>query len=121
MPLDTTLLDLDRAPTIKEMQAFFKKHDWSAVKISEPKSRSSEDHEAISRISRIMDEAFEKAARERGLAAWSGYLDHTTRLNGEKLQDNPLIALRDSAEDLVSDGVRLLLTSPDEIVESIFS
>lgn len=25
MPLDTTLLDLDRAPTIKEMRAFFKK------------------------------------------------------------------------------------------------
>lgn len=68
-----------------------------------------------------MDEAFEKAARERGLAAWSGYLDHTTRLNGEKLQDNPLIALRDSVEDLVSDGVRLLPTGPDEIVESIFS
>lgn len=121
MPLDTTLLDLDRAPTIKEMRAFFKKHDWSAAKISEPKSRSSEDHEAISRISRIMDEAFEKAARERGLAAWSGYLDHTTRLNGEKLQDSPLIALRDSVEDLVSEGVRLLLTGPDEIVESIFS
>lgn len=52
MPLDTTLLDLDRVPTILEMRAFFKKHDWSAAKISEPKSRSSEDHETISRISR---------------------------------------------------------------------
>ena len=62
MPLDTTLLDLDRAPTIKEMRAFFKKHDWSAAKFSEPKSRTTEHHEAISRISRIMDEAFEKAA-----------------------------------------------------------
>jgi hypothetical protein len=35
MPLDTTLLDLDRAPTILEMRAFFKKHDWSAAKISD--------------------------------------------------------------------------------------
>ena len=121
MPLDTTLLDLDRAPTILEMRAFFKKHDWSAAKISEPKSRSTEDHETISRIGRIMDAAFEQEARKRGLPAWSGYLDHTTRLNGEKLQDNPLIALRDSVEDLISDGVRMLLTGPDEIVESIFS
>lgn len=48
-------------------------------------------------------------------------MDHTTRLNGEKYQDNPLITLRDSVEDLVSDGVRMLLTGPDEIVESIFS
>lgn len=27
MALGTTLLDIDRAPTIKEMRAFFKKHD----------------------------------------------------------------------------------------------
>ena len=119
--IDTTLLDLDRAPTILEMRAFFKKHDWSAVKITEPKSRSTEDHMAISRISRVMDAAFEQEARKRGLSAWSVYLDHTTRMNGEKLQDNPLIALRDSVEDLVSDGVRMLLTGPDEIVEAILS
>ena len=119
--IDTTLLDLDRAPTILEMRAFFKKHDWSAAKITEPKSRTTEEHTAISRIGRIMDAAFEQEARKRGLPAWSGYLDHTTRLNGEKSQDNPLIALRDSVEDLVSDGVRMLLTGPDEIVESIFS
>ena len=121
MPLDTTLLDLDRAPTILEMRAFFKKHDWSAAKISEPKSRTTEEHTAISRIGRIMDAAFEQEARKRGLAAWSGYFDHTVRMNGVKLQDNPLIALRDSVEDLVADGVRMLLTGPDEIVESIFS
>ena len=30
--IDATLLDLDRAPTILEMRAFFKKHDWSAAK-----------------------------------------------------------------------------------------
>ena len=101
MPLDTTLLDLDRAPTILEMRAFFKKHDWSAAKISEPKSRSTEDHEAISRIGRIMDAAFEQEARKRGLAAWSGYFNHTIRLNGEKMQDTPLITLRDSVDGLV--------------------
>ena len=121
MPLDSTLLNLDRAPTILEMRAFFKKHDWSTAKISDPKSRTTDEHTAISRIGRIMDAAFEQEARKRGLPAWSGYLDHTTRLNGEKSQDNPLIALRDSVEDLVADGVRLLLTGPDEIVESIFS
>ena len=116
MPLDTTLLDLDRAPTILEMRAFFKKHDWSAARISEPKSRSTEEHTAIRRINQIMDVAFEQEARKRGLPAWSGYFDHTVRVNGEKLQDNPLIALRDSVEELVADGVRRLLTGPDEIV-----
>ena len=121
MPLDTTLLDLDRAPTILEMRAFFKKHDWSAAKISEPKKRSSEDHETISYVRRIMDEAFEKEARARGLAAWSGYFDNSVLVNGEKIQNNPLIALRGSVEDLVSDGVRMLLTGPDEIVDGILS
>lgn len=110
MQLDTTLLDLDRAPTILEMRAFFKKHDWSAAKISEPKLRSSEDHETIRYVQRIMDEAFEKETRARGLAAWSGYFDHTVRVDGEKFQDNSLISLRDSVEDLVSDGVRMLMT-----------
>ena len=103
MSLDTTLLDLDRAPTILEMRAFFKKHDWSAVKISKPKSRTTEHHEAIGRISRIMGAAFEQETHKRGLLTWSGYLDHTVYKNGEKYQDNPLIALRDSVEDLVSD------------------
>ena len=121
MALDTTLLDLDRSLTIPEMRAFFKKNDWSAAKISEPKSRTTEEHTAISRIRRIMDAAFEQEARKRGLPAWSGYLDHTVYMNGEKNQDNPLIALRDSVEDLVSDAVRMLLTGPDEIVEAIFS
>ena len=121
MPLDTTLLDLDRAPTILEMRAFFKKHDWSAAKISDLKSRSSEDNETISYVRRIMDEAFEKESRAKGLAAWSGYFDHTAIVDGEKFQDNPLIALRDSVEDLVSDGVRMLLTGPDEIVDGILS
>ena len=121
MPLDTTLLDLDRAPTIPEMRAFFKKHDWSAAKISEPKSRSSEDHETITYVRRIMDEAFEQETRARGLSAWSGYFDNSVQVNGEKIQNNPLIALRDSVEDLVSDGVRMLLTGPDEIVDGILS
>ena len=121
MALDTTLLDLDRVPTILEMRAFFKKHDWSAAKNSEPKSRSTKDHTAISHISQIMDAAFEQEVRKRGLPAWSGYLDHTVYMNGEKYQNNPLIALQDSVEDLVSDGVRMLLTGPDEIVEAIFS
>lgn len=40
--IDTTLLDLDRAPTLEELKAFFKKHDWSASKLSDPRSRSAE-------------------------------------------------------------------------------
>lgn len=55
------------------------------------------------------------------MPAWSGYLDHTTRLNDEKYLDNPLIALRDSVEDMAAEGVRLLLGGLDEIVDAIFS
>ncbi|MCR5637007.1 MAG: hypothetical protein K6F76_07520 [Clostridiales bacterium] len=121
MSLDTTLLDLDHAPTILEMRAFFKKHDWSAAKISDPKSRSHEDHETVSYVQRVMDATFEKEARKRGMPAWSGYLDHTVMVDGNKFQDNPLIALRNNVEYLVSDGVRLLLTGPDEIVDSILN
>lgn len=40
--IDTTLLDLDRAPSLDELKAFFQKHDWSASKLSERKSRSTE-------------------------------------------------------------------------------
>lgn len=68
-----------------------------------------------------MDEAFEQEAHARGLAAWSGYFDNSVLVNGEKIQNNPLIALRDNVEDLVSDGVRMLLTKPDEIVDGILS
>lgn len=102
MPLNTTLLDLDCTPTILETQDFFKKkHDWLAAKILESKSRSSKDQETISYVQRIMDAAFEKEARKRGLPAWSGYLNHSVRIDGEKFQGNPLITLKDGVEDFV--------------------
>ena len=120
-PLDSTLLDLDRSPTIPEMRAFFKKNDWSAAILSKPTSRSAETQTTVTYIQRIMDVAFEEEARKKGLPAWSGYLDHTVRLDDKKYQDNPLIALRNNVEDLVSDAVRMLLTGPDEIVDTILS
>ena len=47
MPLDRTLLDLDRAPTLAELKAFFRKHDWSAAKLSEPEGRSTDKNIGI--------------------------------------------------------------------------
>lgn len=59
MPVDTTLLDLDRVPTLDELKAFFKKHDWSAAKISEPQSRDTNKIAEMNEIKKIMDAEFE--------------------------------------------------------------
>lgn len=104
--IDTSLLDLDRVPTLEELQAFFQKHDWSAAKLSDRKSRSTEKVQAINYVKGIIDSEFEKAARERGLPGWSGYFENKTDdVCGEKHQTNPLMELRDNFEDLVADAV----------------
>ena len=38
----TTLLDLDRAPTLGELKEFFRKHDWSAAEIPINANKNSE-------------------------------------------------------------------------------
>ncbi len=53
--IDTTLLDLDRAPTLEELKAFFKKHDWSAAKLSDPHSRSTEKTADMAEIKKVID------------------------------------------------------------------
>lgn len=49
------------------------------------------------------------------------YFNHVVRVNSRKFQDNSLIAIRDSVKDLVSGGVRMILTRPDKIVDGILN
>ena len=126
MPLDTTLLDLDRVPTLDELKAFFKKHDWSVAKISEPKSRSADKSAEMKEIQKIMDAEFEKLAREKGLGAASKYFENKIKVEGTggnvfENQGNPLLELRDSTEDLVSDAVYEIAVNHKDILDAIFS
>ena len=126
MPLNTTLLDLDRVPTLDELKAFFKKHDWSAAKISEPSSRDADKVAEMNEIKKIMDAEFEKLAREKGLGAASKYFENKIKVEGEggnvfENQGNPLLELRDSTEDLVSDGVYEIAVNHEDILDAIFS
>lgn len=84
MSQDNTLLDLDRVPTLDELREVFKKHDWSAAQISDPKSRSIEKNEAMKAIKKILDSEYEKVAREKGLGSASWYFENEIKIKGEK-------------------------------------
>ncbi len=58
--IDTTLLDLDRVPTLDELKAFFKKHDWSAAQIPITGKKNKEAQEDIAHIKGIFKKEFEK-------------------------------------------------------------
>ena len=111
-----TLLDLDRLPTLEEMQDFFKENDWSAAKIfTEP-----ELTDAISHGKELLAPVLEKAMQEHGLGVWSGYFDNKVRVNGTTFQQNPLIAFRDNFEDLVTSIVaKLQYETPEEAQQII--
>ena len=124
--IDTTLLDLDRVPTLDELKAFFKKHDWSAAKISEPKSRDADKVAEMKEIKKIMDAEFEKQVREKGIGVASKYFESRRRVKGMggnifDNQGNPLLELRDSTEDLVSDAVYEIAVNHEDILDAIFS
>ena len=126
MPLDTTLLDLDRVPTLDELKEFFRKHDWSAAKISEPKSRDADKVAGMKDIKEIMDAEFEKIVREKGLGAASKYYENKTCVESDDAnviagQGNPLLELRDSTEDLISDAVYEIAVNHDVLLDEIFS
>ena len=126
MPMDTTLLDLDRAPTIEELKAFFKKHDWSAAKLSDPRSRSAEKTADMEEIKKVIDAEVEKVVREKGIGVPAKYYKNKIRVNGERgnvfeHQGNPLMELRDNIEDVVSDAVYEIAVNHEDILNIIFS
>ncbi len=82
--IDTSLLDLDRAPTIEELRDFFKKHDWSAAKITDPNSRSPEKIADMADVKKIIDNEVEKVVREKGIGVPAKYYKNKIRVNGER-------------------------------------
>lgn len=69
----------------------------------------------------IIDEEFEKAAREHGLPGWSGYFENKTDdFCGEKHQTNPLMELRDNYEELVTDAVHTV-SEDDKLLDIYLS
>lgn len=110
------LLHLDRTPTLEELQEHFREHDFSAAAIRDIDydTMPGEDVEALGYIKSLMDEHWDAHSREMGLSAPSNYG-----------KDNPLIAMRDNLEDLVSTTVLELLTEKQDtaakILEQYFS
>ena len=126
MPMDTTLLDLDRAPTIDELRAFFKKNDWSAAKITDPSSRSADKVADMADIKKVIDNEVEKVVREKGIGVPAKYYKNKIRTAGEpgnvfEHQGNPLLELRDGMEDVISDAVYEIAVNHQDILNAIFS
>ena len=124
--IDTTLLDLDRAPTLDELKAFFKKHDWSAAKLTDPNSRSAEKTSDMEEIKKVIDAEIKNVTHEKGITVPSKYLENKMRVEGERgnvfeYQGNPLMELRDNIEDVVSDAVYEIAVNHEDILNIIFS
>lgn len=123
--IDTSLLDLDRAPTLEELRAFFQKHDWSAAKLSDPSSRSSQKSADIAQIKKILDKEVESVAREKGLKVPSRYYENPISIDGKngapivRHQGNSLLEMRDNTEDVISDGVYEIVMNHDDVLEGI--
>ena len=105
-----TLLDLNRNPTLEELRAFFKENDWSAAAYMDVDyDKLPDDTVAFLEYAKgMLDEHFEPLSRKMGLKSHSGYYG----------KENPLIALRDNFENLVSTGVlKLIEEQPDKAEE----
>lgn len=109
--MDTSLLDLDRIPTLEELRDFFKDNDWSTAQLSDPADRDTETTEAIIYIEKFMNAHFEPISREKGLPKQSACYG----------KSNPLIALRDSTEDLVASEVAKLIDEQPDMVNEILN
>ena len=123
---DTTLLDLDRAPTLEELKEFFKKHDWSAANLTDPRSRSAEKTADMEEIKKVIDAEIKKVTHEKGITVPSKYLENKMHIDGERgavfeHQGNPLMELRDKIEDVVSDAVYEIAVNHEDILNIIFS
>ena len=71
-----------------------------------------------------MNAAFEKKAREKGLAVPSKYLENRMRVNGVggnvfDNQGNSLLEIRNSTEDLVADAVCEIGENHEDILDTI--
>lgn len=111
--MSPTPLDLDHAPTLSELRAFFKENDFSAAAYMDMdyEKLDVETVEMAEHIKGLMDEHWEPLSREMGLKSDSGYYG----------EDNPLIAMRDTMENLAAGGVIKLLEEQPERAEEILA
>ena len=108
--MEKDFLYSDRLPTLDEMKELFKKNDWTTMKIDDPDKRTAEEWEQISYVAEIMDKKFEELVRKRGRISAAEYYS----------EDNPLIVLQKSTEDLVASAV-VKIANNDELADSILS
>ena len=110
------LLHLDRTPTLEELQEHFREHDFSAAAIRDIDydTMSGDEVEFLEYVKGFMDEHWEAHSQEMGLSSTNNYG-----------KENPLIAMRDNLENLVSTTVLELLTEKQDtaakILEQYFS
>lgn len=108
-----TLLDLNRNPTLEELRAFFKENDWSAAAYMDVDYNKLPDDtvDFLEYAKGMLDDHWEPLSHEMGLKSHSSYYG----------KDNPLIAMRDNFENLVSTGVLKLLEEQPEKAEEILA
>ena len=110
------LLHLDHTPTLEELQEHFREHDFSAAAIRDIDydTMPGDEVEFLEYVKGFMDEHWEAHSQEMGLSSTNNYG-----------KENPLIAMRDNLEDLVSTTVLELLTEKQDtaakILEQYFS
>lgn len=104
------LLHLDRTPTLEELQEHFREHDFSAAAIRDIDydTMPGDEVEFLEYVKGLMDEHWESHSQEMGLSSTNNYA-----------KDNPLIAMRDNLEDLVSTTVLELLTEKQDTAQKI--
>ena len=106
---DYSLLELDRVPTTEELKEQFHKNDFSAaaadINYDTIPNQTSED---LAFIRRFMDEHWESQAQEMGL-------QHSRHYS----KRHPLIAMRDSLENLAAGIVWFMLTERPEVAKGI--
>lgn len=104
------LLNLDRTPTLEELQKHFREHDFSAAVIRDIDydTMPGDEVEFLEYVKDLMDEHWEAHSREMGASSANNYG-----------KENPLIFMRDNLEDLVSTTVLELLTEKQDTAQKI--
>ncbi len=104
------LLNLDRTPTLEELQEHFRENDFSAAAIRDIDydTMSGDEAELLEHIKSLMDEPWETNSQAMGLSSAGNYG-----------KDNPLIAMRDNLKNLTSTAVLQLLTEKQDTTQKI--
>lgn len=107
------LINLDRVPTLEELREFFKENDWSTAELCPHGSLAQDEVEDIVKVSKIINQKWDKLAREKGL-----------RLSPYKSDkhDNSLLKLRNQTSLNIGGALNKLVDeNPEELVDVLES